>query len=241
VEKLKEVLQSIGFKKSEVDIYISLIKLKEATVFEISKDTQIHRSNVYEALERLINQGLVIEITQPKRLFRAKEPEIIEDFLNQKKTELKDAIKSLDLNKSGRNEETKIGLLKGKISLRHELFLLLQTKEEILCYGFPENTPKILGPLFYEFNKERKLKKINMKIIYNSTAKELAKKGKKERYTKTRNMPKKYDEKLGIIISETIVLLLLLEPEINIIKINDQDVSNFYKKQFSLLWKTSCC
>lgn len=57
--ELKHALEQYGFTKNEANIYIYLLKHFEATVFEISKATNIPRSTVYITLESLKHQGFI--------------------------------------------------------------------------------------------------------------------------------------------------------------------------------------
>ena len=52
-------LQEFGLSKNESKIYLALIEFGEITVKEMSKITGIHRSNIYESLQKMAENGLV--------------------------------------------------------------------------------------------------------------------------------------------------------------------------------------
>ena len=49
----KETLTKIGLSKQESAIYLVLLKLNLATVRDISKESGLHRTNIYDTLEKL--------------------------------------------------------------------------------------------------------------------------------------------------------------------------------------------
>lgn len=57
-----EILAHLGFTEYEAKTYISLLRLSPATGYQISKDSGIPRSMVYEALGRLSNKGAVMSL-----------------------------------------------------------------------------------------------------------------------------------------------------------------------------------
>ncbi|MFH1211984.1 MAG: helix-turn-helix domain-containing protein, partial [Candidatus Woesearchaeota archaeon] len=68
------VLREIGLSKNECRVYLSLIKLGSGTVQEISKKSNVHRANVYDVLNKLMEKGLVSYIIKKgKRLYQTTE------------------------------------------------------------------------------------------------------------------------------------------------------------------------
>ena len=52
-----ETLESVGVHKTEILVYLELIKAGCASAHDISKRTKIHSSNVYDILEKLLKKG----------------------------------------------------------------------------------------------------------------------------------------------------------------------------------------
>lgn len=55
----EKILQEIGLTNSEIIVYTALLKSGSTKVGELMKRINLHRSRVYEAIERLIENGLV--------------------------------------------------------------------------------------------------------------------------------------------------------------------------------------
>ena len=56
---LEDHLTSLGLSPSEIKTYLHLLRTGRSYVNKLSSELKINRSNIYEALERLIAKGLV--------------------------------------------------------------------------------------------------------------------------------------------------------------------------------------
>ena len=82
---LEQNLSKLGFSPSEIKIYLHLLKTGSSYANKISSETKINRTNVYEALDRLIAKGVISFITRNKvKWFEAKSPKSIISLLKIK-------------------------------------------------------------------------------------------------------------------------------------------------------------
>jgi len=58
-EKISLLLKDYGLTSSEITVFLNLVENKELTAYKIAKYTRIHRSTVYDILERLVEKGFV--------------------------------------------------------------------------------------------------------------------------------------------------------------------------------------
>ena len=71
-----EILEEIGLTKSEIKVYLALLKLGSSTKKSIVKESGITHSKLYEITDKLINKGLVSYVRKNKVLhFSAAPPE----------------------------------------------------------------------------------------------------------------------------------------------------------------------
>ncbi|MDP3989183.1 MAG: helix-turn-helix domain-containing protein [bacterium] len=83
--EIKQALEQYGFTKNETSIYIYLLKLIEATAFEIAKATGIPRSTVYITLESLKKQGFISQFRKNNvAYFAVENPNRLINSLKQK-------------------------------------------------------------------------------------------------------------------------------------------------------------
>ncbi len=59
-----EILETIGLSPNEAKIYETLLSTGETSVSEIATKAGVHRRNVYDALNRLVDKALVFTIFQ---------------------------------------------------------------------------------------------------------------------------------------------------------------------------------
>src|SRR5688572_5487425 len=91
-----ELLQELGLSLNEAKIYETLLSLGESGVGEIAVRGDIHRRNVYDALQRLITKGLVFPIFQKgENRYAAVRPEKLVELLREKELRLSEALPSL--------------------------------------------------------------------------------------------------------------------------------------------------
>jgi len=60
----RQILEEIGLSPNEAKIYETLLSSGEVGVSDISLKANVHRRNVYDALNRLVEKGLVYRILQ---------------------------------------------------------------------------------------------------------------------------------------------------------------------------------
>ena len=83
------MLSKLGLSPSEIKIYLHLLRTGPSYANKISSETQINRTNVYEALQRLISKGLISFITKNKvKWFEAKPYNALLALINQKQEQL---------------------------------------------------------------------------------------------------------------------------------------------------------
>ncbi len=56
-EKIYSLLREYGFRDDEIRVYLYLVGNEELTAYRIAKDTNMHRSTVYDLLDRLAQRG----------------------------------------------------------------------------------------------------------------------------------------------------------------------------------------
>ena len=103
-----ELLQKLGLAKNEARIYETLLEAGTAGVGQISVKSKVHRRNVYDSLNRLMEKGLVTETIQSKEnIYTAVEPRKLVAILKEKEDELLRALPDLEnlYTNTARNQE----------------------------------------------------------------------------------------------------------------------------------------
>ena len=82
-------LESIGLSKNEVIVYLDLLGVGKSSAGDISKRVDIHRSNVYDTVEKLIKKGIITQTFEENRkVFYPISPKKLLDYFKQKEYDL---------------------------------------------------------------------------------------------------------------------------------------------------------
>jgi len=236
----EEFLMELGFTKNESKVYFSLLKRGSITAGQISSDTSIHRTNVYDCLERLIEKGLVNYIhKEGKKFYQASDPEKIKDILVEKEQRFSEILpKMVKLKKSFVNQEL-VEIHRGIKAVKMNLYSFLKKKSSILVYGIPKIALNLMEDFILTYHKKRVMKKIVMKHIYDEDATKRIKQLNNMPYTYAKYLPKMKNSPVSTNICGNEILFILWSESPYIIKIKNKEIANSYKNYFDLLWKIS--
>jgi predicted transcriptional regulator len=83
------ILEELGLSQNEAKIYESLIEIGESTVSELSNRSKIHRRNIYDSINRLIEKGLVFQVIgRGDKLYKPVAPNKLMELVDEKRTRL---------------------------------------------------------------------------------------------------------------------------------------------------------
>ncbi|MEK6852392.1 MAG: helix-turn-helix domain-containing protein, partial [Nanoarchaeota archaeon] len=107
---LDKLLKEMGLNEGEIKVYLALLKNGGSLAGRISRFTGVHRRNVYDITERLIQKGVIGYIVKNnRRIFEAVNPEKFLDILKEKESTLLEGmpmLREMYLSKKEK-EETK--------------------------------------------------------------------------------------------------------------------------------------
>ena len=227
------VLRDAGLGESEAKIYLALLKYGPSLAGSISRKTGIHRRNVYDVTERLIQKGFIGYIKKNnRRFFEAVNPEKFLDILKQKESELIDGLPMLKEIYEGVKEREETNFYKGVEGLRSvfEDQLDGNKEREVLILGASKSAFEILPFYFKWYDKGRIRKKIKARIISSEKFE------KKIPLSEIRILPAKYANPLAINIYKDKVAIILWKKNPISIVIKEKEIANSYKKYFELMW-----
>lgn len=84
-----DILIELGLSQNEAKIYETLLEQGESTVSNISNRSKIHRRNIYDSMNRLIEKGLVFQVIgRGDNLYRPVEPYKLMELVDEKRRKL---------------------------------------------------------------------------------------------------------------------------------------------------------
>ena len=167
-----EALKSIGLTEVEIKVYLMLVKEGSSLAGIITKRIGVHRRSVYDALERLIEKGLVSYIKiNNRRYFDAVNPERLINIVREKEEVLRTIVSELKETKATSKEKKETSFFRGKQALKSVFDDQIREGKEVLVLGDAVNINEILKYYFSKFDKERIKNNIGVRMIFDESAK----------------------------------------------------------------------
>lgn len=231
---MEELIETFGLTKLESKVYLALLDLGQSLAGLITRKSGIHRRSVYDALERLIQKGLVGYIVKNNRkYFEATNPDRLTELLKEKEESVKNILPQLKAKYEHSIEKSETLFYKGKSGLKTIFEDQLSVKKEILILGASSLTREILKYYFHWFDKRRIEKKIKIKLVYN----ESARKDRRIRLAKIRYLPKDYYNPAAMnIYGDRVAIIHWSKENPFVILIKDKEIADGYRNYFNLLW-----
>lgn len=95
MDKLIESLMKIGFSKYESQAYLSLLRRSPVTGYELSKQSAVPRSMIYQTIQKLISQGAIHELRTDPLTYTPVPPK---EFLGRLRDENDQTFNYLEVN-----------------------------------------------------------------------------------------------------------------------------------------------
>lgn len=84
-----DILMEIGLSPNEAKIYENLLSLGESTITQIALKSNIHRRNVYDTMDRLVEKGLVYQVIgKGDSIYRPVDPSKLSELIDEKQRKL---------------------------------------------------------------------------------------------------------------------------------------------------------
>ncbi len=232
-----DVLEKIGLTKNQSKVYIALLKLGSANAQNIIKESELHRSRVYDSLEKLQQLGLVSYVVKDfKKYFQAVEPEKLLDYIDEQRESVKAALPALKQLEGMKKEEINASIYKGKEGLKTIHSEMLKQNADIYVLGAKGLVFSELEYFMPHFEKERINKKIKWIILCDD--KKTMKIMKKRNFIKAKIFPKGFESNgvVNIFGSKTAIVLWKEKYPTGFI-IDNKDIADSFRKWFNLIYQ----
>ncbi len=240
----QELLREIGLSPNESKVYEALLQLGETSVQLISLKSKVHRRNVYDSINKLIEKGLASEIfIKGEKHFKAINPRRLLELLQEKQEKINKVLPEMQAKYEAVEEKEEAYLYRGIEGFKNYLQDILKTKETVYFIGakalWLDERLKHYLPHF-----ERKRKKLGIKFmhLFDHDVKEkkpeiLKLVGKPYKF-----LPKQYSSPTAIDIFGPYVVTFvgvgigqLYEEPIQFV-MKSRKLADGYKKFFQFMW-----
>jgi len=234
----KNILRDVGLTDYEAEIYLALITHGQISAYELAEKAGLYRQVVYDILKRLEEKGFVSSVREGKtKLFKAIDPRLILEFLNEKTSNFKHILPELTKINEASKQQLSVETYKGKnvvrIALREIINTLKEHGGEVLCTAVDESVPfakyKTIND---QYERDMLQYRIKERVIIKQGIKGLFQKGN----SKYKKVPEKfYNENPVQIYGDNVQMIVWGNPDYLII-IRNKEVADSYRKQFELMW-----
>ena len=196
-----ELFEELGLTPNEAKIYESLVGNAELPVSTISIKAGVHRRNVYDALTRLLDKGLVFQIFQKgEHAYRAVHPNKLMEVLREREQKLKTALGPLSTQYDSVPKREAAYIYKGIEGYKNYRRDLLRVQKEAYFLGAKALwlTPGIPQTVQDEFRKRFHSKKIPYKTLFDPRVPEKAPQALERIGGEYKVLPKGY-ETVGVV------------------------------------------
>jgi len=132
----EEVLREIGLTTNEVRVYEALLHFGEATTNQLTVKSKVHRSNVYDALNKLIEKGLASKVfMKGEKRFQATHPKRILEIEKERQIKIEKIIPKMEKMLFSSEEKETAVLYRGVSGIKNYLQDMLDTKETVYIIG----------------------------------------------------------------------------------------------------------
>jgi len=233
------VLKDLGLSDNEARAYLSLLRLGPSAAGKISKDSEVNRSNLYDALERLVEKGLVSYVSSgQKKVFSAADPKRFGDLLNDKNRKLAGVMDQLKSSFEASRPDEDAFVFRGRKGIKAAYEDILSDKEAISVYGAESRFTDMFPIYQKQWNERRAKDKTSLKILFNERVRK-RKRDENLKFTQMKFLPKEYDFPSVTLVygDKTVIVIWAQQPFALLIKSKEAAKSNL--AFFNLLWKNA--
>ena len=241
-------LQDLGLSPNESRIYEALLELGEASVSDVATQTSIHRRNVYDAVNRLVEKGFIVPVIDSKeKKYVPVEPNKFLEVVEEKRSKLQQILP--DMQEIFERKRAKEGVyiykgVEGSKNVIRDMLNVGKTVYTIGGKGVWANPPSLAVSKW--ILTEARRKQIKFYTLFDSSNKgkilENIKAGKQTDIITYRFLPKKYSSAAAIDIYEDRVAVFTgktldtIEEGQTIFMMKSQNLADSYRQWFQFMW-----
>jgi len=230
----QNVLKELGLSEGEIKVYLALLKLGSCPVSKVKEESELHRTTIYDFVEKLLNKGLINYVVKNNvKYYSAAHPNKLLEYLKEKQDKLSQILPELVEISKFEKEEVSVEVYKGKEGMKTALLEGLKAKGEILGIGIDETKYKENLPVFIEqYQRMLKEKGVHERMIVKSDPKYLF----DQSNTHYKMIPASYFSPTFTVIYSDKVQFALWEPSVMSVIIKNQKLADAYRGHFENLW-----
>jgi sugar-specific transcriptional regulator TrmB len=243
----ESLLENLGLAKNEAKIYETLLIEGESAVGHIATKSKVHRRNVYDTLNRLVERGLAFEIIdRNENHYKAVDPKKLLEALEEKQNILARALPGLENLYHKQPAKEEVFIYRGLEGWKNYMRDILRVGQDDYIAGAKGawNDSRI-RPFAEQFAREAESAGINFFVLYDETAKEKAGPMSAMLNAKYKFIPKEFGSYSAFeVFGDHVVLLAdvtdgVLRDDLSITVVINQKIADSFRAWFNFMWSAS--
>ena len=243
----EQLLQEIGLTKNEAQIYEALLREGALSAAQIAMRSRVHRRNVYDCLERLLDRGLVYDIGGAReRRFEPAPPEEFRSILDAQREKLETEVRALQSAQRQKVRKHRVSIYRGAEGWKNYMRDMLRAGGSAYFIGakggWLDSRVRNFFPLFAREFKKRKLRFFHLfdSEVRKAVPEIIPHVGRDYRF-----LPKSASTKSAVDIFGNSVFVIpdiqlgRLGENIELIVIENKEVADTFRDWYELLWRAS--
>jgi len=229
-------LEKMGLTRNESIVYISLLRLGITSAQNLVKESELHRSRVYDCLESLQRKGLVSFVVKDyKKYFQAAEPDKLLDYIDEQKEVVKQILPELKKIEGIKREEISASVYKGKEGLKTIHSEMLKEAKDIMVLGAKALIYSELQYFLPNFERERIKKGMKWTCLWDK--KEYKKRIPNKSGIQGKVLPEGFDSNGVVnIFGNKVAIVLWKEKYPSGFMIDNKDIADAFRKWFEIIY-----
>jgi sugar-specific transcriptional regulator TrmB len=224
-------LLHIGLTRVEAAVYSCLIDLGKAQAGTLSRKTGVHRRSVYDALERLIEKGLVSFIKEnDERHYLPADPVRIKQLIDDKRDAIYRVLPALEAAYGEQKQKQETLFYRGLEGIKTIFEDQIAEGKTVHILGAAKNASDIMRFYMPHYTNKRVKKKIKLIAIYAGE-----RRAHPIPYADVRYLPETYASPVSTNIYGDKVAIILWSHEPVAILIKNKEIAETYLKYFQLM------
>lgn len=233
----KEVLKQVGLTENEAEIYLTLLKLGEVSIYKIAEHCKISRPNIYDIVKILVKKGLATFIIKNnKKYYRSVAPEKLLEIIKEKEKNLLDILAELNKIYETTKVRPVIEIFEEVEGLKTIMNDVIKVKKDIWIFsGVDINKLLKKFPEYYlkRMLREKKKHKIKTRILYSRGTKPIKGWG-----YELKRLPEEGLDCVSYFVYDNRTVIGIWGYPMILIRIISNDVAKVYQKSIELIWKS---
>ncbi len=227
----KRILSRAGLSRGEIEVYLSLLKRGASLVSGIAKATGLHRTNIYDTLEKLRAKGLASHVVRENRkYFSAAPPERIVDYLREREDEVRAVVPELASYAKLPRSEAGVEVYQGREGMKTVLKDILDEGKDYCVFEEEGHIERALPHFFPQFNARLDRAGVRVRALAKGPI-------AARRLMRLRTLPEFIAFPAATAVYGGKVAIFVWDEPYHAILIRSPQVADSYRNFFELLWR----